>query len=240
MIIFMRTTETWSPTNGITHITGSAFRYNHLNLPSEVSFTDGNIAKYASFQRSGDAAGIKLRKEIIKVMNMFVLKLNTMLMTLMVFLMSCTDEGRTSNYAEKGTLTPDTTVSAKVNVVITDSLIVQWDLEKSDIVIDSTILSIRNDFARYKQALLIAIKDDSKTTIINCYDESFLSKGDLSIFVIDKVISLPYASLFQSQFDAFALNCSYPSGLVYNFRQDRIKTFELIKTYCAKLENEEI
>ena len=42
MIIFMRTTEIWSPTNGITHITGSAFRYNHLNLPTNLHAIDKN------------------------------------------------------------------------------------------------------------------------------------------------------------------------------------------------------
>ena len=43
---------------GISHIRGSAFRYNHLNLPERVMMDNGDYVKYTY-----DAAGIKLKKE---------------------------------------------------------------------------------------------------------------------------------------------------------------------------------
>ncbi len=115
-----------------------------------------------------------------------------------------------------------------------DNVSFYWDNSTSRIVEDKHFKQVFDEFSINQKRIAALITDTTKTSAKICGSDKVkdnLLLGDLAFLLIDKIKKLPYAYVFNMQFDVLAADCEYPVGLYYYINNNRYQVMKKVSAY---------
>ena len=105
----------------------------------------------------------------------------------------------------------DNSNSDLILIHLRNALKVHWNQEKNDIEEEALFSTIKHNKEKYIGDLLTQLSDTSLSINSICKTTG-LHKGDFAFMIINKMYSIPYIDIFNTQFDVYD-SCAYPVGL---------------------------
>ncbi len=119
-----------------------------------------------------------------------------------------------------------------LSVKFNSSLILKWDVNKSNFVLDSSYNSIKKQKKNLSE-LIENISNNENLNISICSKKGNLKKGDIAFLYLKSIGKIELFKCLHLQFDLYNQNCLYPDELLDYVEKNRIKVKQQVKT-CLK------
>lgn len=121
--------------------------------------------------------------------------------------------------------------SDTVQVYICDTISINWDNCNNDIIEDTYYAAAIVYYNESKCRMTEAIINSNVTSAKICNLDRNLFAGEVAFLFIDKLENLPYASIFQVQFDVLTIDCPYLYGIPEGIYENRYSWSHKICVY---------
>jgi hypothetical protein len=121
-------------------------------------------------------------------------------------------------------------VSDSIVLIKIKDIILKWDNINYTFIKDDSFEALRKNFKNHRDDIVSMIPDTSNTYAKICSQNKNLLLGDIAFLLVDNIITLPYADIFNVQIDVF-YKCSYPLGLFSIINNNRVEVKERVKKY---------